>query len=283
MTHTAVTTSPRRDSMSLLRQIYDEALDPEYVAAARDRVRQGRRTGSRTAFGVVWAVVLGLFAAALAAGWVNARTPDVVTARARLLAQVKEQTTVTDRMLLSVNRKQARVSALRDRALARSLEGAGLSSSVAQLQQAVGQQAVTGAGVSVILDDGPPTETDPGGVDLARVLDQDLRQAVNGLFAAGAEAVSVNGQRIASLTAIRSAGDAILVGYRPLTPPYQISAVGDPATLADRFAAGADAAALRTLSATYGIRFDVTSSADLTVPAGADVTLRYARPAKDRP
>ena len=191
-------------------------------------------------------------------------------------------------MLRSVNRQQARVSALRDRTLARSLEGAGLSTSVAQLQQAAGQQALTGPGVSVVLDDGPPTEADPGGVDLARVLDQDLRQAVNGLFAAGAEAVSVNGQRIASLTAIRSAGDAILVGYRPLTPPYQITAIdnttiGNPATLADRFAAGADAASLRALSATYGIRFDVTSSGQLTVPAGADVTLRYARPAKDRP
>ncbi len=269
--------------MSLLRQIYDEALEPEYAAARRDRDRQGPDRANRTAFAVVWALVLGLFAAALAAGWFNARTPDAVTARARLVAEVKQQTTATDQMLRSVNRQQARVSALRDRALARSLEGAGLSSSVTQLQRAVGQQAVTGAGVSVVLDDGPPAEADGGGVDLSRVLDQDLRQAVNGLFAAGAEAVSVNGQRIASLTAIRSAGDAILVGYRPLTPPYQITAIGDPATLAERFAAGADAASLKALAATYGIRFDVTSSGQLTVPAGADVTLRYARAAKARP
>jgi uncharacterized protein YlxW (UPF0749 family) len=279
VTQAGVPAPPRLDSMSLLRQIYAEALEPGYAAA---RGRAGRRDVSRRAKGVAWAVVLGLFAAALTAGWVNARTPDTVTARARLLDQVKAQTAATDRMLQAVSLRQTQVAALQDLSLARSLEGAGLSSSVAQLQQAVGQQAVTGPGVSVVLDDGPPTDAGPGAVDLARVLDQDLRQAVNGLFAAGAQAVAVNGQRIASLTAIRSAGEAILVGYRPLTPPYTITAVSDEGSLASRFSAGADAAALRSLAATYGIRFDVTPSGHLTVPAGADITLRYAHPVKAR-
>ena len=65
-----------------------------------------------------------------------------------------------------------------------------------------------------------------GGPDLARVLDTDIQLVVNGLFASGAEAVAVNGQRITVLSPIRSAGEAVLVGFRPLTPPYTVTAVG---------------------------------------------------------
>ena len=46
---------------------------------------------------------------------------------------------------------------------------------------------------------------------------RDLQIVVNGLWASGAEAVSVNGQRLTSKAAIRFAGQAILVNYRPLT------------------------------------------------------------------
>ena len=279
MTAARGATLERADSMSLLRQIYDDALEPEYEAA---RARGGRRP-SRRSTTFVWAVVLSLFAAMLTAVWANSGAPEAVTARARLVVQVQNQTAAVDRLSEKVNQQQVAVAQLRDAALAQSLEGAGLSSSVAQLQLAAGQTAVTGPGVHVDMDDGPPTSSEPGGTDLARVLDQDVRMAVNGLFAAGAEAVAVNGQRITSLTSIRSAGGAILVGYRPLTPPYVITAIGSPATMAARFAVGADASALRDLAATYGMRFDVTSSAEVTVPGGTDATLRYAHPTKELP
>ena len=55
-----------------------------------------------------------------------------------------------------------------------------------------------------------------------RVLDRDLQELVNGLWAAGAEAVSVDGQRLTARTAIRSAGEAVLVDFRPLSPPYVV-------------------------------------------------------------
>src|SRR5699024_11863661 len=58
-----------------------------------------------------------------------------------------------------------------------------------------------------------------------RVTDGDLQIAVNGLWAAGAEAVAVNGQRVGPTTAIRTAGSAVLVDFRPLSPPYRITVV----------------------------------------------------------
>ena len=43
---------------------------------------------------------------------------------------------------------------------------------------------------------------------------------------------------VTAVSAIRSAGEAILVDYRPLSPPYRISAIGDPDTLQTRFSDG---------------------------------------------
>ena len=89
-----------------------------------------------------------------------------------------------------------------------------------------GEPSVTGPGLCYHAAGRPPTPAGDGGPDLARVLDTDIQLVVNGLFASGAEAVSVNGQRVTVLSPIRSAGEAVLVGFRPLTPPYEVSAVG---------------------------------------------------------
>jgi uncharacterized protein YlxW (UPF0749 family) len=107
------------------------------------------------------------------------------------------------------------------------------------------------------------------------VLDRDVAMVVNGLWVAGAEAVSVNGQPLTSLSAIRTAGSAILVDYRPLTRPYVVSAIGGP-TLESQFATGSAGASLRTLHDAYGIRYGVEGVQDLTLPAASGLTLRYA-------
>ncbi len=72
--------------------------------------------------------------------------------------------------------------------------------------------------------------------DDGRVLSKDLQVVTNALWEAGAEAISINGQRLTARSAIRFAGDAILVNYRPLTRPYVISAIGDPQNLQVEFA-----------------------------------------------
>ena len=100
---------------------------------------------------------------------------------------------------------------------------------------------------------------------------------VNGLWAAGAEAVSVNGQRLTALSAIRSAGDAILVDYRPLTRPYRVLAIGDPRTIQAAFSSGPAGSGLRTLQQTYGLKYEVEGVGRVTVPAAAALALRYAK------
>ena len=76
--------------------------------------------------------------------------------------------------------------------------------------------------------------------DIGRVRDRDLQRVINGLWESGAEAISINGQRLTALSAIRAAGDAILVDNRPLVPPYTVLAVGDGERLSRRFQNSAD-------------------------------------------
>jgi uncharacterized protein YlxW (UPF0749 family) len=104
---------------------------------------------------------------------------------------------------------------------------------------------------------------------------------VNGLWAAGAEAIAINGQRLTATTAIRNAGQAILVAYRPLQPPYVISAIGDPDTLPARFEDTVGGAYLRLIGQTYGIRSreEVHAGTDgdaLRLPAADSLTVRRA-------
>ncbi len=101
---------------------------------------------------------------------------------------------------------------------------------------------------------------------------------VNGLWQSGAEAISVNGQRLTVLSAIRAAGDAILVDNRPLVPPYTVLVIGDGPKLAPAFQDAEAGQYLKIIQGSYGIRSTLSVQKKLTVPAALGITLRYAQP-----
>ena len=102
---------------------------------------------------------------------------------------------------------------------------------------------------------------------------------VNELWASGAEAVAVNNVRLTARSAIRSAGEAVLVNFRPLLPPYRVAAIGSPDALTTGFANSAIAARLRTASAVYGLAMSVSVADRLALPAASPLPLSVARPA----
>jgi uncharacterized protein YlxW (UPF0749 family) len=106
-----------------------------------------------------------------------------------------------------------------------------------------------------------------------------MQRVVNGVWASGAEAVSVNGQRLTVLSAIRAAGDAILVDNRPLVPPYTVLAIGDGQRLSTAFQDSADGQYLHVLEQNYGIRASITAEDTLRLPAAPSLTVRSAKPA----
>jgi uncharacterized protein YlxW (UPF0749 family) len=135
---------------------------------------------------------------------------------------------------------------------------------------------VSGGALVVVLDDAEAGSRDGGGPETGRVYDQDLQAVVNGLWAAGATAIAINGQRLTSTTAIRSAGEAILVDYRPLSPPYEVTALGDRERLEADFSGSVADRQLRALADRFGIRTDVHPKRVARLPAAGPPRLRYA-------
>ncbi|MEV4007780.1 DUF881 domain-containing protein, partial [Actinomadura sp. NPDC049753] len=113
---------------------------------------------------------------------------------------------------------------------------------------------------------------------VAGPLFQDLQVLVNGLWAAGARAIGVNGRRLTPTTAIRAAGEAIMVDYRPLAGPYEVTAVGDPGRLRAAFAGSPADRRLAALRDRFGVRYGTRRSDELRLPAAGAVRLRYAVP-----
>jgi len=96
------------------------------------------------------------------------------------------------------------------------------------LQIIAGVKSISGPGYKITINDARKTDSlDFQQVNLAKVFDTDLQLVTNALWASGAQAISINNQRISTTTAIRSAGEAILVNYRPLLPPYEITFIGN--------------------------------------------------------
>lgn len=272
-------------SLSLLQRIVEDAMDPGYLEAAERAGRsddpahaegEGRGLGWRSTAAlsvVLFALGLLLVATVLQ---VRQGAPSSSETRAELAQRVDSMTGTVGAKDRQVDALSSRVQTRREQALAGSLADQQLAAEVSALEAQVGASAATGPGLTVTMTDGPPSAASEGGPDLARVLDTDIQLVVNGLFASGAEAVSVNGQRVTSLSPIRTAGEAVLVGFRPLTPPYVIAAIG-PDSLATEFEASTARHELAGLSGAYGIGVDITERDEVTVPGRPDLQVRYAQ------
>lgn len=140
---------------------------------------------------------------------------------------------------------------------------------LARLQLAAGYTPITGSGIEIVVDDAKLDPAAPNGANApGKVMDRDLQLIVNGLWQSGATAISINDRRLTSSSAIRAAGEAILVNYRPLVPPYRIKAVGkDGGALAGRFRDSSAGLLLEELQSRYGVIWELQTSGDTTIPA----------------
>jgi uncharacterized protein YlxW (UPF0749 family) len=282
---TPPTPSARRpdESMTLLTSVMERPLDPGYAAAAEARNTAGlpASTGIRTPVVLIAAVVIGLL---LTTGALSLRAPSTsaLKAKAELIAQIQSRRKAVDTADAHDRALQSQVAQLQSQALG--VDQRGLQGRLDSLSLVSGAEAVTGPGVRVVLDDAPTAH--PSSADAnprnntqandGKVLSKDLQIVVNGLWEAGAEAIAVNGQRLTSRSAIRFAGEAILVNYRPLTRPYTVEVIGDPASLQTSFAGNDGGQYARALKDNYGIRVSIDNVDTLTLPAATTLTLRDA-------
>ncbi len=158
-----------------------------------------------------------------------------------------------------------------------------------RLRDPAGLVPVRGAGLSIVLADAPEEaleealrDPDPRfELDRLVVHQQDIQAVVNALWAGGAEAVTVQGQRVVTSTGIKCTGSAVQLQGVPYPQPYTIEAVGDPAALQAAIDASQDVTDFR-VDATrpdIGIGWSLTGEADVEAPAYAGLLdLGYAEP-----
>jgi uncharacterized protein YlxW (UPF0749 family) len=147
---------------------------------------------------------------------------------------------------------------------------------------AAGLTAVHGPGVTVRLDDAP-RRTDgnlPPGVSLDDLVvhQQDVQAVVNAVWAGGAEAMSVMGVRVISTSAVRCVGNTLLLNGRVYSPPFVVTAIGDPDRIRAALEASDGVRAFRAQAATLGLGYSFKPEGDVPVPAyDGSTSLQYAQ------
>ena len=248
--------------MGLLNYITAHSLDEDYAHVHQLREQRGLAESPRPGRSAV--VVFALFGVLVATAAVQtARTAGIdESSHESLVAQVNAGRDVLERSrstLSSLRREVVRAQrendvTQRNTASARQL--------VNRLGARLGSVPVTGPGVKLVVDDAPDATSDQ-----QIVLDSDLRDIVNGLWQAGAEAISINGYRLTTTSAIRVAGSLITVNYENVVPPYTVLAIGDPNRLPARFVESTTGTIWLNNKETFGLRFEMSNEDSLTLPA----------------
>ncbi len=142
-----------------------------------------------------------------------------------------------------------------------------------------GTVSANGPGVQVTLNDSPK-ELNPGEDPNLYILhEEDLLKVINELRAGGAEAISINGQRLLATSEIRCAGNTILVNTKKIVPPVVILATGDP----DALKSGLEIkGGIFEQLQFWGLVAEVKKMDNVVVPAfSGPVTFNYSKPAKE--
>jgi uncharacterized protein YlxW (UPF0749 family) len=255
---------------SLLRSLLNDHLDPGYAGRARNRtaaVPRGRARAWLAVGGIVMGAVLGV-------GWgqTRDRAPDAAQVRTALQNEATAAHARVDSLSARRAELRAQVGAARAAALQGDEQGRRVLEQLSQVELLAGAVPVTGPGITATISE-PAEQPDLSGGGAAQpgatILDRDLQQVVNALFAAGAEAIAIGNIRIGPGTAIRQAGGAIFVDNQPVLPPYVIAAVGPARQLQSKFIASEAFVRMSAVSQLYGAGFVVKEAAELTLPAAA--------------
>jgi uncharacterized protein YlxW (UPF0749 family) len=268
--------------MSLINDLLSGVVNDDYAEArALPRSRHQRRSRSTTLL-TLGVMVMSLLIT-ISAAQAQSPAPAVAAARAGLVSQIQARTAVVDQSQREVETLREQVGRAQRDILAATDDGDTVATSLARLESAAAVARVSGPGVRITLDDATgrdaaaPADPRPDTpIDQGMVLDRDLQQVVNGLWAAGAEAIAINDQRLTTVSAIRSAGEAILVDQHPLSPPYLVTAIGEPGGLATRFSNSPAGRSILFLHDNYRIGYDMNSVDEVTVPGASSEVLRFA-------
>ena len=193
-----------------------------------------------------------------------------------LLDETREQ---NDRLSEQVKEMRKEVQSYREAAAGSSEQrDQALLDEIAHLQLAAGMTDVVGPGIEVVLEDSTAANISGDEADYL-IHDSDILSVVNELRDAGAEALSLNGNRILATSEIRCSGSVVTINGRRTSAPFVIDAIGDTDTM---FNALMMRNGVVDVLKQWSIQVSVTEVDELLVPAyDGTIEYRYAQTATE--
>ena len=268
------TSTTDRTRTPLLTLITQESMDQDYQHVAEQRATARAAGGPVAGDGAerrghwVAAAVVGVFGLLVTVAAVQTSERSGVTSASRdsLLSQIDQRRDQTAELQQRIIRLRELNVGLQDALSEANDDERSTASRADRLAGIAGFGPVSGPGLVITVDDAPDGEA---------VRDEDLSLLVNGLWEAGAEAISINGKRLTTRSGLRNSGAAInLNGPPPLSPPYVVSAIGDTRTLQADLIDTSTGLAFSNTADVLGFPVTMKIDDDLTLPAA---TLRPPR------
>ena len=234
-----------------------------------------QRNKGELAVVVVCAIVGFLLAAQLRTVQLTGAADAASAARLETLQDLyNELTAERDGLAEQVSQLQGELALYRDEAASGQAGSEALRAEVDQLEITAGLTDVEGPGVTVILEDSSSANLTGDEADYL-IHDSDLLSVINELRSAGAEAISLNGERILATSEVRCTGAVVTVNGRRYAAPYIIFAIGDPDTL---YSALTMRSGVVDVLSQWGISVKVTASDLLLIPKyNGSIDYQYAR------
>lgn len=210
---------------------------------------------------------------------INARGTDLRSDRAASVRElVATQADRNEDLRLTTDELRAEVDELTSR-----LQGGGdLTDALQQAGMDASTVAVSGPGVRVVLNDAP-LDVKPAGVDDDALIvhQQDIQAVVNALWSGGAEAMTIQGQRVVATTGIKCVGNSVVLHGVPYAPPYVIEAIGDTDGMETAVEMSEQVAIYQQYVSAYGLGYAFERVATLDAPdfIGA-IGVRQAEPTR---
>ncbi len=268
------------DSLRLIDDLINRPVDPMFLDS-----NLGRHNNSPFA---IWATRIVCFVVCIAVGFLGSLFVQQLHSdprrafRSSLAKELKESQKSLDGLSDDVSTLRRQVDEQ-----AKKVAQNGSNNTLMKDEMASGQLAVRGEGIILTVanpiaatnDNNGATPRESSGSRLRVVTDSDLQQLVSILWRSGAEAISVNDERLGAQTSIRTAGNTILIGLNAVDSPYRIKAIGNKHELAQSVSRY-DLGTLYTIFDQAGISLQVQQSKELTLKAAVISDVNYARKAE---
>ncbi len=257
----------------LLTLITRESLDLDYETVARRRRARSVATGEapapprRSGAGraAVTAIVLSFGLMVAVAAVQTSRNAEVEDqSRAGLIDRIEARREAVRALLAAAAEQREQNADLEQAHLTLGDAQADLERQRTRIQVPTGFTPVRGEGVRLVIDQPDFVDEDD------QIRDSDLALIVNALWTAGAEAISINDQRLTARSGIAHSGRAIEVNSTGIAPPFTVLAIGPTATLQADLIETSSGQRFVDLASQFGWTYDLDNVDDLRLGAAPE-------------